>query len=335
MGPVDGFEIVLLTGFLGSGKTTLLKHFLADQAAADLGVVVNEIGEVDVDGAVLAPSAGKVPLALLSNGCICCAADGDLAGTVAMLQEERARRGLRPLRRVIVETSGAARPGPVLRGLRLLGDRAKTACVSTFDARDWRRALRTPEGRSQLGGASRIVVTKLDGLADGDRRAAEAAARAANPLAQVIVADDAPQRARGAFSAPAGPPTTVALPADLSGPAPPPMTTGVVRFPQALRYDELMEWLDNAAGLLGERLYRTKGFVRVRGAPDRLLVQGVGTTFAQPVRFPAPGRESFIVLIGEQLERAELEAVEPLVRRDIAVGRRTSALGRALRETLA
>ena len=53
----ETFEIQLLTGFLGSGKTTLLKTFIESLEAKDVGVVVNEIGEIDVDGAVLTQSA--------------------------------------------------------------------------------------------------------------------------------------------------------------------------------------------------------------------------------------------------------------------------------------
>lgn len=336
----DGFEIQLLTGFLGSGKTTLLRSYLASEDALDVGVVVNEIGEIDVDGAVLAQSAEKVPLALLTNGCICCAADGDLAGTIAMLQEERARRGMPPLRRVIVETSGAARPGPVMRGLQLLGSLAKTTCVSTFDARDWRRAMQTREGRAQIAGAQRIVITKLDCATDEAANAANEAARTANPLAQLIATSSVQDRARVAFTdtgAASEASASSAAPDYVHGAANKCIRTAVVKFAAPVAYEELTEWLENAAGLLGDRLYRTKGFVHVRDGGDHvILVQGVGTTFAQPTRFSGHGTQSFLVLIGEQLDVAELQGVEPALPSEIALGWRVPPkLGRALHETLA
>jgi G3E family GTPase len=334
----QGFEVVLLTGFLGSGKTTLLKTFLSSGDAADVGVVVNEIGEIDVDGAVLAQSAEKVPLALLSNGCICCAADGDLAGTIAMLQEERARRGLPPLCRVIVETSGAARPGPVLRGLQLLGPAVRTRCISTLDAINWRRAMRTREGRAQLAGASRIVVTKMEcGDEPSVRRACDAA-RAANPLCELITESSPFERARLCFAEGARasgaefyPPASL-VHATFTGE----ISTAILRLQTAIGYDELAEWLDNAAGLFGERLYRLKGFVRVRDQPRRVLVQGVGTTFAQPTLFLGEGTQSFLVAIGEGLGLDELQSIEPHLDAEIIVGEKRGAtpMGSSLTRTI-
>lgn len=332
----ETFDVLLLTGFLGSGKTTLLRTFMESGAAGSVGVVVNEIGEIDVDGAVLTQSAEKVPLAILSNGCICCAGDGDLPGTIAMMQEERARRGLAPLQRIVVETSGATRPGPVLRSLQLLGSKARTNCISTLDARDWRRAFETREGRAQLAGAQRIVLTKLDCVSDAELQTAKDAARAANPLAEIVSIGTVEDRAHAAFlearatkSALEQAPSLGWLQTTCDRR----ITSAIVRFHGALAFDDLTDWLDNAAGLLGERLFRTKGLVRVEGADDRLLVQGVGTTFAQPMLFAADGEDSFLVLIGEELEVSELQSLEPALPAAIALGKRTSsAMGRPLHE---
>ncbi|MBP8275749.1 MAG: GTP-binding protein [Propionivibrio sp.] len=325
----------MLTGFLGSGKTTLLKTFIESLEAKDVGVVVNEIGEIDVDGAVLTQSAQKVPLALLSNGCICCAGDGDLAGTIAMLQEERAGRGLAALRRVIVETSGAARPGPVLRGLQLLGSKARSTCIATLDARDWRRAFETREGRAQLAGAQRVVLTKLDCVSDAQKHLALDAARAANPLGEIIVEGSLSDRAQLAFLNAARRSTDRSEPLlerRLDRPDRR-IRSSIVRFGEAVAFDELAEWLDNLAGLLGERLFRVKGLVRVEGADHRILVQGVGTTIMQPVLFPAEGAESFLVVIGDGLESSELQSVEPALPCAISHGKRMSTvLGRELHQ---
>lgn len=334
---LDAFEVVLLTGFLGSGKTTLLKTFLERGDSAETGVIVNEIGEIDVDGAVLAQSAQKVPLALLSNGCICCAGDGDLAGAVAMLQEERARRGFGPLRRVIVETSGAARPGPVLRGLQLLGPRAKVSCLVTFDAIHWQRALRTREGRSQVAGAQRIVVTKQECVSAEQADEALAAARAANPLAEVLATPFAMERALYAFAPQRSHSMPITSPADAdAGLASDDqrITTALIKISRPIELEALAAWLDNAAGLLGERLYRTKGVVRIRGLKDAVLVQGVGTTFAQPLVIQPGNEASFLVLIAESLALDELHSIEPQLPAGISLGKRSRAIGRRLAETI-
>ena len=65
-------DFVVLTGFLGSGKTTLLRDFLAGPESADTAVIVNEAGEIGLDGVILNEGGGDTPIAMLSNGCICC-----------------------------------------------------------------------------------------------------------------------------------------------------------------------------------------------------------------------------------------------------------------------
>lgn len=332
------FEIFLLTGFLGSGKTTLLKSFLESCDATDIGVIVNEIGNIDVDGAVLAQSAKKVPLVLLTNGCICCAPNGDLAGTIAMLHEERARRSMPYLRRVIVETSGIARPGPVLRELQLLGSSARTICLSTFDAQDWERAVNTREGRAQLAGAQRVVITKLDSVTNFQVQQAYAAVRCANPLAEVVEVHTNVERAHRAFASYTMDSPRIGLDqpySDDHGTNDAKISAALVRFEAPIDYDELTDWLANAAGLLGDRLYRVKGFVRV-SADRTVLVQGVGTTFAQPLLYPVHQTHSFLIVIGEDLKLEELRSVEPSLHSVSFFGKNQlpTAIGRSLHNTL-
>jgi G3E family GTPase len=62
-------EFVLLTGSLGSGKTTLLCDYLSLPDSADTGVIVNEAGEINVDGAVVSSGRRELPMTLLGNGC--------------------------------------------------------------------------------------------------------------------------------------------------------------------------------------------------------------------------------------------------------------------------
>src|ERR1700722_4171343 len=80
-----GPDFVVLTGFLGSGKTTLLRDFLTGPEAADTAVIVIEAGEIGRDGVILREEGGDTPIAMLSNGCICCQAGSDLAYTIDRL----------------------------------------------------------------------------------------------------------------------------------------------------------------------------------------------------------------------------------------------------------
>ena len=160
--------VFLLTGFLGSGKTTLLNRALKDPALANTAVVVNELGEIGLDNVMIAQATDNV--VLLDAGCLCCANTGALHETLADLDGRRARGEIPRFERVIIETSGAADPAPLLNVL--LGHPLVTAAyafeatVCTIDAQHF-LASRTeyPELDKQAAIAERIYVSKRD-LAD-------------------------------------------------------------------------------------------------------------------------------------------------------------------------
>jgi G3E family GTPase len=99
--------VTIITGFLGSGKTTLLNHILASQHGLKIAVIVNEIGEIGIDGELIV-SAGDGMMEL-SNGCICCSINNDLVDTIFQVLERR-----EPVDYVIVETTGLADPLPII-----------------------------------------------------------------------------------------------------------------------------------------------------------------------------------------------------------------------------
>lgn len=108
--------VTIVTGFLGSGKTTLICNILKKTPDRRLAVLVNEFGEVSVDGALL-HSAGedsdsKVEVHDLPNGCICCCVQDDFLPMMKRLQERKDE-----IDHVLIETSGLALPTPVMRAL--------------------------------------------------------------------------------------------------------------------------------------------------------------------------------------------------------------------------
>src|SRR5437879_8888475 len=72
--------VTLVAGFLGSGKTTLVNRILSAQHEQRIAVIVNEFGEVGIDGRLVVGVEENV--VQLSNGCLCCTVRGDLATTV-------------------------------------------------------------------------------------------------------------------------------------------------------------------------------------------------------------------------------------------------------------
>jgi G3E family GTPase len=309
-----GPEFVVLTGFLGTGKTTLLREFLELPDTADTAVIVNEVGEIGLDGAILRESGADAPMVMLSNGCICCQAGSDLALTVdALLAAERpADAG--PLRRIILETSGLSKPGPVLRQLASLADyRMRITVVATFDATRGTKTAEFEEAVAQWAAAHRIVVTKADAVADEELKRAKAEVEALNPLAEIVATADRTEAVAAAFAPLARALPMPVLPRVAAGAAHPRIAVRLARPVAVLEYDDLAAWLDNLAGALGDRLLRLKGLVRVEQSARPILVQSVGTAFSipRPLGEPDSATPLFLVIIARDLEDAELGAVQP------------------------
>jgi G3E family GTPase len=310
-----GPEFIILTGFLGSGKTTLLRDFVAGPDAAATAIIVNEVGEIGLDGAILRESGAGLPVAMLANGCICCQMGSDLALTVDMLLAAERPPGAAKLRRVVLETSGLSKPGPVLRQLASLAEyRLRVAVVATFDALRGTDVLAFEEAAAQWAAANRIVVTKTDLLDIATMPEVREQISALNPLAEIVLFADRAMAVTSAFAA-LNPAARAPAPAARTLRASHPRITVALARPQrVIGYDDLATWLDNLAGALGERLLRVKGLVRVAESEVPLLVQSVGTLFAPPRKFrdAAPDAASFLVVIARDVTERELADVPPM-----------------------
>ncbi|MBO4381083.1 MAG: GTP-binding protein [Clostridia bacterium] len=117
--------ITLLTGYLGAGKTTLLNHVLNNQQGYKVAVIVNDIGEVNIDASLL--GAGGVVtqkdenLVPLQNGCICCTLKQDLMDQIAKLA------GCNKYDYILIEASGICEPVPIVQTIEYLGQGLKDA----------------------------------------------------------------------------------------------------------------------------------------------------------------------------------------------------------------
>ncbi|MFC4100861.1 CobW family GTP-binding protein [Paenibacillus xanthanilyticus] len=155
----------LLSGFLGSGKTTLLNRVIDYYRMADVkaAVVMNEIGEVNLDGQVI---GGDVPMAEMLSGCICCSMSGDLAIELKKLVDDH-----RP-EVILIEATGAANPMEIIDAV------TETSMYERIELRSVVTVVDGPEllARSRRGGrtfklmqeqircATDLVVNKSDRL---------------------------------------------------------------------------------------------------------------------------------------------------------------------------
>ena len=103
--------VLLLTGYLGSGKTTLLNKILANQKGIKFAVIVNDIGEVNIDAALIEQGGvvGKKDdsLVALQNGCICCTLKMDLVEQLKEIVD------MQKFDYIVIEASGICEPAPI------------------------------------------------------------------------------------------------------------------------------------------------------------------------------------------------------------------------------
>ena len=104
--------VTLITGFLGSGKTTLLSRLLSHPEMKNTAVIINEFGEIGLDHLLIAKP--REDTVLLSNGCLCCSAGGELIEALQSLTEDVRLGKLSGFDRVIIETTGLADPVQVM-----------------------------------------------------------------------------------------------------------------------------------------------------------------------------------------------------------------------------
>src|ERR1043166_7352215 len=108
-GTADPVPVTLLVGFLGSGKTTLANRILSEQHNQRIAVIVNEFGDVGIDGRLIVSVDDNV--VELSNGCLCCTVLGDLTDTLRQLLDRRRQTvNAQPFERIVIEASGLASP---------------------------------------------------------------------------------------------------------------------------------------------------------------------------------------------------------------------------------
>ena len=142
-------KATILTGFLGAGKTTLLNHLLSQSDAERVAVIVNEYGEVGIDGKLVLETNDEI--VELNNGCVCCTVRSDLITAI-----HRLLNSTRQIDRILVETSGLADPAPVIQSFMLdeiLSNRlALDAIITVVDAKHVSGQLERGAGTDQLRG---------------------------------------------------------------------------------------------------------------------------------------------------------------------------------------
>lgn len=183
--------ILLLTGFLGSGKTTLLNRLLEErpttgpfaEASGKLALIVNEFGDVGIDGDLLPDEMTRQ--IEIKGGCICCRLDEDLQKTLIGLLDTQPE-----LSAIIIETTGIAEPLPISWTLATdsLAQRLRLAAVITVvdSLEHERHRPLSPSVDAQVDYADILLITKLDVAEATQAASVETSLRERNAVAPIL-----------------------------------------------------------------------------------------------------------------------------------------------------
>ncbi|MCA0963087.1 cobalamin biosynthesis protein CobW [Salipiger bermudensis] len=341
MSDLSKLPVTVITGFLGSGKTTLITELMKNPGGRRLAVVVNEFGDVGVDGEILKgcaiPDCPAENIMELSNGCICCTVADDFIPTIEALMALEPRPD-----HILIETSGLALPKPLLKafdwpdirsritvdGVIALADAEAVAAgrfapdVARVDAQraaDDSLDHETPLSEvfeDQISCADIVLLTKPDlaGL-DGVARAREIiAAEAPRPIPVIEVAEGVVDARvilgleAAAEDDMAARPSHHDTPHDHDHDE---FDSIAVEIPELSEPATLVRAIEGLAR--DHNILRVKGYAAVAGKPMRLLVQAVGARVRHQFDRPwgaGEARQGRLVVIAEHddIRRDVIEA---------------------------
>jgi cobalamin biosynthesis protein CobW len=332
----------VVTGFLGAGKTTLVRHMLTNANGRRLALIVNEFGDVGVDGEILKACGSEActedDIIELANGCICCTVAEDFVPAMTKLLSRPNKPD-----HIIIETSGLALPQPLVRAFNWPEIKAQVTVDGVLTVVD---AKALSEGRfaddeaalakqraedpnldhenpieelfeDQLNAADMVILNKTDLLdeAQGLETALDLKAKL-RPATRLVTAR------QGAVD--------IAVLLGLKGGAEDDMhnrpshhemegeeqhdhddfVTFIVDLPGQQDRAALLQRIEKT--IRTQDILRLKGFAAVQGSAARLLVQAVGprlnSYFDRPWR-PDEASATRLVVIGEKtMDRAAIEA---------------------------
>lgn len=331
--------ITIITGFLGVGKTTLMRSLLENTRGKKMAVLVNEFGEVGVDGALIAAcceaegcSTSSDNIIELPNGCICCTVQEEFLPTMQRLLERKD-----DIDHILIETSGLAMPKPLVRAVHwpdlkphitidavitvvdCVGVLTGQLCDRTLveaqrDADDSLDHEHTIEDMfmDQLTSADLVLISKTD-LASGPdqvQRVHDFIAQHTRPNTKILPMDQVGERMtlllglEAASEQYASPTPDHDHPHDHDHHHDDAIESMVKKWDSTPSIEQLVDTLRSVVA--EHEVYRIKGFVHILGKPMRMVLQGVGDRFVHyfDKAWEADElRQTRLVFIGKKLDQ--------------------------------
>ena len=303
--------VSILTGFLGAGKTTLLNYILKQQHGYKFAVIVNEVGKIGIDGALIEKTEDDI--LELSNGCVCCTVRKDLVKGVQNLIKKGGFDYL------LIETTGIADPGPVAQTFLNIPQLQQLvrldSIITVVDAEQIEKQMRDSEtAREQIAMADFLLLNKTDLVDEPHLVKVEKMARELNPHATVFRTNQSQANLKELLD-------MHAFDLDRKLEADPEFLNelrarhhhDIQSFSFEFERPIVIEKFELFVQELSEKekVFRSKGFLAVAGNPRRAIFHGVNNRFTimwDRLWEKGETRRSQIVIIGKALDEARLRA---------------------------
>ncbi len=315
MAPLTQKPVTIVTGFLGSGKTTLLNRLLQENHGKKIAVILNEIGDVNLDSELVVQSLGE-ELKIMNNGCVCCTVRGDLTKICANLIKDKIA-----FDHLVIETTGMADPSPVAQTFfmeeQLRQHFLLDAIVTVVDAKNiYQNLQEIKETQDQIGFSDVILINKIDLVSKDELTQVFDKVHKLNGMAKVIPTKNCELPVNEILD-------IKAFDLNAKTEINPKLTKEYhehthdnsiesIYLEEALPLDlaRLTRFMELVLAELGNQLLRYKGVVHVGDQDNRFIFQGVHTNMtSQPDRPWLPGeeRKTKIVFIGRHLPKDVLK----------------------------
>lgn len=303
--------VLIVTGFLGAGKTTFINQILKQNKGVKIGLIENEFGEVSIDARLI---TGYRPESIveLNNGCICCTIYNEFSLTLQELVKKHDH-----LEQLIIETTGIADPGPIIKpfyedqDLKRIFELNGTICL--IDSTNFNQYMGGITQQKQVVLSDMIIINKAGLVDKSTLKGIHIKVEALNNTAMVIETDYAhidsmhlnilqPQLQDEFAKKLRKPLYSQSEIAEFH--------TFTIRFGGLLDESQFGEWFNYFASLHRTTIFRIKGLVNFENNPMTGIVQSVGGAVSiteGSVRIPYDPVENILVFIGKEINLSEIE----------------------------
>ena len=301
--------VSILTGFLGAGKTTLLNYILKQQHGYKFAVIVNEVGKIGIDGALIERTNDEI--LEMSNGCLCCTVRKDLVKGVQTLLKKGGFDYL------LIETTGIADPGPVAQTFLNIPQLQQfvrmDSIITVVDAEQIEKQMKETEtAKEQISMADFILLNKTDLVSEEALVALEAKVAEMNPHARVFRTNQSEVNLQEvldmhAFDVDQKLGVDPKFLDELSTRHHHDIVSFSFSFDKPFSIEKYEFFIQRLSET--EKVYRSKGFLALEGNPRRAIFHGVNNRFTllwDRLWEKGETRTSQLVFIGKELDEAKI-----------------------------